>query len=227
MHRFAALLMTCMVCLATFSAQAAEAEAPLATSNGGTVISVRALDDPQNPYLGRYSDYDRWVYEHSMPLPSDLASSPDHGTAYMQELMAKQPPGSVRGGGSVTDEGWLVPASLQPRLRFKGEQAASPREYINGGDVLQDPAPGHKYHLFALGPQSEAVRLSQQMDYYAEKASQYPRIPAWLGQHSPLLAVFVPNGDILTYGELDLHIASDMPFFSPAAAPGETWSRGR
>jgi hypothetical protein len=36
----------------------------MATYDDGRVLKVRAIDDPQSPYAGHYSDYDRWYWDN-------------------------------------------------------------------------------------------------------------------------------------------------------------------
>jgi hypothetical protein len=43
----------------------------MAANPDGLLLEVRPLDDPGNPYAGRYSDYDRWFYSHYVPEVTD------------------------------------------------------------------------------------------------------------------------------------------------------------
>jgi hypothetical protein len=63
----AILLATCVV-MQMHTARAAEPEMlRLARSEDGAVVQVRPIDDPGNPYLGQYSDYDRWFWDNYDP----------------------------------------------------------------------------------------------------------------------------------------------------------------
>ncbi len=94
--------------------------------------------------------------------------------------------------------GEALPGQPEPTLRQRAELR------LSGSQSLFK---GIRYSLLACGELSadEYNALVSTMNSRSGNTEEYPIIPAWLGEHPPYQTVFLPNGDILCYGELDLH----------------------
>jgi hypothetical protein len=193
-----------------------------------TTICVKPLDDPANPYRGKYGPIDRWVWEHAAPWEA----AQDVKSEYQQT-----PEGAVIDGSwpmlgifPVDMAGWLVPfvefqrnvhndsylsqesrtrpAGLTVRQYHAHEQERSQRANQRSQDWGKaPPEPGGfpPYMLAAMGEMPAEVYAEWEHHFHAWQSDQYPPIPAWLAENSPLAAVFLPDSTILAYGPLGLH----------------------
>jgi hypothetical protein len=80
------------------------------------------------------------------------------------------------------------------------------------------------YRIWAAGVRDPELERQHSEEGWPYTASRYPVVPGWLGEHLPLHTVFVPNGDILTYGPLGLN-AVDADGKPTDNRPGESWYR--
>src|SRR4051812_7987667 len=81
------LLLACPLARHAFAADAPDAQRPaepppgaslpqpdatrVARNGNGEEVAVKSIDDPANPYAGKYSALDRWLYEHYTPHISE------------------------------------------------------------------------------------------------------------------------------------------------------------
>jgi hypothetical protein len=215
LHCWAAL----MLVMLTFMAVAWAAESPpTATAIDGFSVEVRPLDDPANPYLGQYDDQDRWIVEHWRTAPAE-----DERQEYYSSYKPEQDLLPVRRHltfGTVDREGWLIPGAVS-RQRVYSDLTV--RDQANWGHPKTESEP--LAVLWADGPLSKEAHDLLIRESRHHSAAGHPVIPAWLGEHLPLEAVFVPNGEILAYGELGLVLPEDDERWRFRAPPGERWYR--
>jgi hypothetical protein len=208
---------------------------PLAYASDGSSITVRPLDDPANPYRGQYGDIERWVYGHAESFDQWKA----RGLAEQQALLkasggsppAAMPPTSVF--LDVNAAGWPLPRSGRDTDRSWQTQPGTPEEILNRQYGRSLPPPTEKRYFIPAPlaglPASLNAELTEEQE--RQRLFRQPRIPAWLGTRPPLSAVFMPNGEIVTYGELNLHYTAPAGYahselsYLVGEPVGETWYR--
>ncbi len=185
---------------------------------------LRPLDDPANPYRGLYAPIDFWAFERLKGLTSEPYKLHLHLTYSYGSEPFEVPEGWRVTIKTISPEGYLIP------------------QFING---IRDeyrfdrPTVGETLGLNMLGAEDWG---GQQMDWIAIvapldwdglqldssakhsdfiEALDFPRVPAWLVRQPPIDCVFVPNGDILCYGELGKEFVGG-PYYS---VKGERWYR--
>ena len=170
------------------------------------VTELRPLDDPDNPYVGQYEEWDIWAFEHFRPGMN--------AQAIMAEL---QPPEPKRSGVSLASPLYLwSDAAGQPVLwtahRVDNDGFLLPyelssknfgREDLRFGSGAGQPV-REMAQAFASGLIERAQYDAWQLQYTARSASRYPPIPAFIGEQPPLRLVFVPNGEFAVKGHLGL-----------------------
>ncbi|MDQ3023082.1 MAG: hypothetical protein M3R04_01660, partial [bacterium] len=209
----------------------------LARNSAGASIAVKPIDDPANPYAGQYGAFDRWLHEHYVP-----ALSPEEQKFYpgfradmreaWTEFRAQYPEHWAFLRGKVDEQGWQVPARTQS-LNKEPETAKTIREYVTAQQQQSKSfeerirQQNEMFYFDAVGMYTPELREQIKGESYRRLAPEYPAIPAWLGSNPPLQTVFVPNGEILTYGPLGLHVTSERERqrLWPDFPPGETWYR--
>ncbi|MCB1220783.1 MAG: hypothetical protein H7A35_05085 [Planctomycetales bacterium] len=153
---------------------------------------LRPLDDPANPYLGQYQEWDIWTYEHFRPGMD--------GKAIMAELSGPAPElPKVQLAGFMqlgTDE--------EGQLHLWTYQKVDAEGFLVPAGPAGPKLPGLTTYAFASGPIEQAVYDDWTMQVNAGVASRYPPIPAFIGEHVPLCLVFVPNGEFAVKGPLGL-----------------------
>jgi hypothetical protein len=198
----------------------------------GHSVIVRDIDDPANPYAGQYDATDRWHWEHYAP-----AITPEERTHFLEQynttegerFRAQYPEHWRIVEVDVDAAGWLIPQTVlwadppwQLKRRTIREEVLGERD-PHGLKRQQD----QRLQFHAVGIfGTELHELRNKLATLAA-AEQTPLIPAWLGTRPPIQTVFVPNGEILTYGPLNLHLDREraMITFSGNLAEGERWFR--
>jgi hypothetical protein len=144
---------------------------------------VRDLDDPANPYAGKYGAWDRWLLANAKYPSMEEMSAFMAGTA---------PEGYMYVRPSVTEEGWLIPQleELRSLLKMQSDYVA----YKNRPHcVLSFSASG-------VAPDNLAAQLEQaRLRVWAEVL---PQAPQWLVTNLPKRVVLLPDGGAVTYGPL-------------------------
>ena len=142
---------------------------------------MRSLNDPANPYLGQYTEWDQWMCEHAHE-PTD-----EERAAYFD---GKLPATWCWNSLAVTHEGYVVPYSV-------GMEGA--RRFAANGHQA-DGSCSMNFQVFADMP----AELKQRLDDF--DISVYARyvmaIPQWLAASPPLSARIWPDGSVTTHGAL-------------------------
>lgn len=212
------------VCLALLTAQSAvgsrtwadelpaQPQARVQTGEGDaafSLIDVRPLEDPANPYLGLYSDVDRWIMAHPNSERLQKQLWPDLGNMLPAQL--PQQPGDMSLCVAVDPAGWLIPFTQQRQTSLRRLDTHTVREALL-------PVPWDEQQVPPLLPASGSAspEIVQQIwhERWAARAQQVPPIPAWLAEHPPLLTRFLPRGLFLCVGEMGTHL-SDPRFSQP------------
>jgi hypothetical protein len=203
----------------------------------GDTIQLGELDNPANPYVGRYDEVDRWHWDNWVPQLNDEEQQSLRLWPMSEErkaFEAKYPEGWSFRSMQVDEQGWLIPRTVQmtkvPSYDYS-MGAKTIREYVQkinerSHDYVGPPADWQKrYFIWAVGvfPQEWVDRERHESDLIEARA--WPPIPNWLGDNPPLSAVFAPNGDILTYGPLGLTYIKDPDRLYQQNPEGETWYR--
>ncbi|MCB1188283.1 hypothetical protein KDL29_14055 [bacterium] len=179
-----------------------------------TATELRPLDDPANPYLGQYQEWDIWTYEHFRPGMD--------GKAIMAELSGPAPElPKVQLAGFMqlgTDE--------EGQLHLWTYQKVDAEGFLVPAGPAGPKLPGLTTYAFASGPIERAVYDDWTMQVNAGVASKYPPIPAFIGEHVPLRLVFVPNGEFAVKGPLGLGNTAEFDMqASSQLASRERWYR--
>jgi hypothetical protein len=193
---------------------------------------VRPLDDPANPWVGQYSALDRWAYAHF--------ASPDRAEALLAAPAADAAPPVLSLAVPVNASGWPIPlveyerlkAAASDRVRSE-DQGRTVLEYYQCHkkgpyDLSLDKYSPTEYFYIAAGPADPALAAEAEALQVRSKAERYPAIPAWLGEAPPLAAVFLPEAEILTCGELGERYQPDPPgqyYGSRDWQLGDPWRR--
>jgi hypothetical protein len=174
---------------------------------------VRDLDDPSNPYAGQYSDWDKWIFDQAKEqAKTGNRRLPEGGKWYSAE---------------VTNEGYVMPqlSALSTGLdRLRG---------------TVPPSTEHCTHMISMtGKMDPAMEEQLSASIGRVWAERYPAIPAWLADAPALRSMVLPNGDVVTLGELGSgvttggkRVSGAQPYFrySPEGEmlgqtlPGEMW----
>ncbi len=148
------------------------------TSTGVEAVEVKDLDDPQNPYIGQYREWDLWVFANmvSMPKAWKLGEYPEEWGTLSAE---------------IDENGYFIPMLESIRRR---EQA------ISDGTIGD-----YNRSVFKAYGDGEISR-DMESAYFTEaeriRAQFVPSIPSWLAQNPPAGAMLFPNGDVITSGKL-------------------------
>lgn len=203
-------------------------------ANNGT-IPLRPLDDPANPFAGKYDAADRWAYEHYIPYPTEEEKQQYVYNWGNAEFRRQFPEHWMFTTARVDENGWMVPRELTYDHWSPLDSVKTIREYAEKAWTASDEWTTHTqqrtnkypYEFWAVGVFPPEISKQQSESYYDKEAPNMPHIPAWLGRNPPLQTVFVPNGEIVTYGPLGLHIDRPAGSISWNAeyAPGEYWYR--
>jgi hypothetical protein len=162
---------------------------------------LRSLDDPDNPYLGQYSDYDSVPNITGDEITAWFRADTPEG----QAIKARYPEGWTMEMAMCGAEGWLLPASLSV-LELTHSAGLPLKDMVHDPSGKQQSGSLNILRFYAAGVMSPKIVAQKELDRKRQSASAIPPIPAWLGEHPPLAAVFPPSGEILVLGPLDLRI---------------------
>lgn len=160
---------------------------------------VRPLDDPANPYLGQYEDWDRWFYgNYFAPNWGGIEFEP------LKQARIAQQGGSAEQWGDyysfVSPEGWLIPQCQTWRFYTEvvpGTTLAGHQSIPYGRADAQV-----KFWFHSAGCMPEELAQRRQHEEALAMAVDYPPIPAWLGENPPQEALTTLEGDWLCLGPL-------------------------
>jgi hypothetical protein len=242
-HRLPAVRVLCVAALALClspagHATAAAGEAVQAYQGDGSSIAVRPLDDPANPYRGQYSALERWVVQHAESFEHWHERALAEQQQISAEAVAKGLQGPVAGPDTtlfvfVDSNGWVKAEQAQPSYRDPWREPGTPHDVLNRTRALPAAPAVQTLSYFIPAPLADLpaeLKAYKQETRERWKAASLPPIPAWLGSRPPLRAIFMPNGDVVTYGPLNLHYAPRLPEqaddWRPLDVPaGEIWYR--
>jgi hypothetical protein len=199
----------------------------------GQELEMRDIADPANPYADKYSKLDMWLWEHYVPALSPEEQeviSARKGHEAWETFLAQYPEHWSFARANVDDNGWLIPRSEQI-FESADTRSRTIREYVTSIWTSEERLEerdrklreGYYFNAVGIFPQELWAEDSPSL-YRGELRS----IPAWLGKSPPLYTVFVPNGEILTYGPLGyVPEGADKPLTpSEYGFPsGELWHR--
>jgi len=140
---------------------------------------VRALDDPENPYLDAYQPWDLWIYTHELSV---------------LEALGVSNPRVTRDGWShysmrVDEDGFPVPRLMELHAYYE--------RLKHGGEAAADE-PHCTHSISAMGAMDYGMLLQMQTAEDELRAEYLPEIPEWLLEHQPIWAMVLPNGDVVT-----------------------------
>jgi len=143
---------------------------------------VRGLDDPANPYRGKYAAWDRWA----------LANAKEQRLVDWGAWNAGELPDSQRMIYVKVDQtGYPIPL-LDQRAELI-EQAHDPNLHKKNDCSVS---------FMAYGDMPPAMLRELQTAELAHKAKYTSKIPKWLADQPPMWAIVLPSGDVVTRGEL-------------------------
>ncbi len=139
---------------------------------------AKPLDDPANPYLKLYTATDVWVFAH-LGQPGWNAE----GGAIPADFQTLE--------AFVDATGWLVPQSvarqnLEDSIKFRTEDASQ----------------AYPVAATASGYMPAELYQAWQQELWNVSAAYYNAVPEWLVQDPPVMALLLPNGDVITLGDL-------------------------
>jgi hypothetical protein len=145
----------------------------------GDTLALRPLDDPGNPYIADYTDYDRWVYTNIRPdwSPNKVVWENGRWVA----------PAGVPADWKVTavrvdPQGYLLPSLGETTLKM--------------GPIAPSALPDDEYYyVFAAGPAEDTVFKVYDDERVARVAPMFPDVPDWVIKQPAERVVFVPNNE--------------------------------
>lgn len=188
----------------------------VAPAASDALAPVGALDDPANPYLGQYSEIDRWIYDNAWSYAELVAFRRKYAAAAEASRAGNKSTSDIRYMVTEVDEaGWMKPVATlqsdgdgQPQIpgglalveydRIWREQERERRDRFHREVVKAKPAPRS---MLYSAPAAEDLYLAYELSKYDGPAARYPRIPHWLADNPPYKAVLVPNGEVITQGK--------------------------
>lgn len=145
---------------------------------------MRPIDDSENPYAGKYAEWDKWCYAHAVKNTANL---------YNREPQ----PGWVMLSVGVDEKGYPVPLTEADRQQYKyydnlAKAAGQSGKVEESRCVLSYSAYGE------MDPALKQQMLDAQM---AVKAQFVPPVPRWLAEQPPYWALTLPDSQVVALGE--------------------------
>lgn len=169
---------------------------------------IRSLDDPANPYISQYRDWDRWMFEN-IDARSDGTKGWQMAAAHHWSAEHGKEP--TCWSMELDSDGWMVPV-----LQTNGEYQAG---WARNESVKSDS----KYWITALGDMPSEMREQMIHALDVQDSEWIAEIPVWIFAKNYNSATFLPNGWIV----LNMQDSDDTS--KPAShveAPSETHSSG-
>lgn len=143
---------------------------------------VKELDDSHNPYKDQYDIWDHWLAANCTGVYRGLAAGSEAIQCERGEMLMS----------SILDEsGYIVPI-LEFQRQFEESRTIRSEDSFYRNSVI----------IFAKGPMNESMLKDFQTRVDEVRCTYYQKIPSWLAEKPPLAAVILPNGDVVTKGEL-------------------------
>ncbi|MBN2083333.1 hypothetical protein JW859_14140 [bacterium] len=186
---------------------------PVATGydiTGYAFRQVQPLDDPGNPYAADYGEWDRVCFAHHAKLCAEydwnrLSMEDQQRVANEYELKVLEDLGDRKVPGYyvypttayIDDNGYLVPYVLAQEimLALQGLPVSPQAQAAQG---IFD----YEYRLQMNVPLEPDLQRARQQAETEMRALFYEPVPAWLADSPSLSAMFLPDGRIVTRGEL-------------------------
>ena len=185
--------------------------------------ALRPLDDPDNPYQGRYSEIDYWCLAHADP-----------DEAQLMQYWAGTAPQDYQVINAVVDrDGFLVPQLEVYRLNIilahlpDGEEfQRGEYTYLDVDSVMVHPDSNKCMRSFhAGGVVTPGLRESFEAGICERMAPYVPAVPDWLAADPPLVALLMYDGEIATYGEPGSDDGGLLSVHGAEQAAAEPWLR--
>jgi hypothetical protein len=152
------------------------AEPPAATDQVAALS--KPLDDPANPYHKLYTATDAWVQAHLGQPGWDITGGAVPGDFQTIEAF-------------IDAEGWLVPQCV---ARKNLEDSIKLR--------TEDVSRAYPVATTASGYMPAELYQAWQQELWNISAEYYKAVPEWLVQDPPVMALLLPNGEVITLGDL-------------------------
>lgn len=143
---------------------------------------MRELNDPENPYLEHYDDWDVWIYMHETSVLE----------AQGVENIWLDYPGWDTFYQRVDENGFVVP-QLEGTRRWL--------EQLRGIDTDEEAA-SCTHSIQARGAMPWEMQRQMEQQEILLSAKYMPAIPEWLVDGPPQWAMLLPDGDVVTYGQV-------------------------
>lgn len=175
------------ICLLSAACQSASKDPGVIKSN------LMALDDPDNKYAGQYSELDQWIFEHSIAKEEKSVSLID------QKLASGEP----ITGADLRPQNWhefMVPLDAQGCMTPLSMYLEAVNQSMSEGIDWDTSYTGE--YIYAEGELSSELAIEADRLVGEFSAKYAPVVPRWLAVNPPEFAIFMPNGDIVTRGNL-------------------------
>ena len=169
-------------------------------------FTIKPLDDPANPYRGEYGAWDRWAYDNYLWLCSEYGFDRMTDDEYGQFMEDAANHISDVGGDQyfmvVRGDGYLMP--------FVEASEGEPGQFpvMGWGHEVQADGALISYWIRSAfvvettGELPDSLKDERDRAVAVVQAPALPAIPEWLVDNPPYMFQFMPDGEIVTMGEL-------------------------
>jgi hypothetical protein len=183
-----AIILSCVICLWVILPSWQQAEPAVSTpdpttitaktATGAEVITVKGIDDPDNPYKGQYERWDLWVYANMVASPTiwKAGERPENWDSLAAE---------------ADENGYLIPLLQTSRNQEQALSEGRREEYRNS-----------VFEVYAEGELPTEVVEDYLREAYRVRAGVIAKIPDWLAEDPPAYSMLLPNGDVITDSKL-------------------------
>jgi len=160
---------------------ACKSEYSLSDGRDSSAISLKPLDDADNPYKNQYQAIDEWTYANVVSISDEKDDAPFRNRQDGEFLMA----------GFLDSQSCLLPYHKFVELGEEAVKSGKPRTSVDG----------YK-HVYAVGEMDKNLANAAWELAWSVRANYYMDVPAWLVEKPAKATMLFPNGDVVTYGEL-------------------------